>query len=111
MGGGGVTKLDYGRYLAASLTYFCTRQRDRVGLITFDADIVKRIPPSAKHLDVVLHELDRVEAGNPGSLERPLFRATEFFKRRGIIVVISDFYEDPKKAVDMLKPLSYGGTI
>ena len=43
------------------------------------------------------------------SLERPLFRATEFFKRRGIIVVISDFYEDPKKAVDMLKPLSYGG--
>ena len=104
-----LSKLDYGRYLAACLSYFCTRQRDRVGLVTFDADIVTRVPPSAKHLDVILHELDRIDAGQPGSLERPFFRATEFFKRRGIIVVISDFYEDPKKVVDILKPLSYGG--
>ena len=108
-GSKGLTKLDYGRYLAACLTYFCTKQRDRVGLVTFDDDIVTRVPPSAKHLDVVLHELDRIEAGRPGALERPLFKATEFFKRRGIIVVISDFYEDPQKAVDALKPLSYGG--
>ena len=108
-GSRGLTKLDYGRYLAACLTYFCTKQRDRVGLVTFDEDIVTRVPPSAKHLDVVLHELDRINAGRPGSLERPLFKATEFFKRRGIIVVISDFYEDPQKAVDVLKPLRYGG--
>ncbi len=108
-GSKGLTKLDYGRYLAACLTYFCTKQRDRVGLVTFDDDIVTRVPPSAKHLDVVLHELDRIEAGRPGALERPLFKATEFFRRRGIIVVISDFYEDPQKAVDALKPLSYGG--
>ena len=108
-GSKGVTKLDYGRYLAACLTYFCTKQRDRVGLVTFDSDIVARIPPSAKHLEMVLHELDRIDAGRPGSLERPLFRATEFFKRRGIIVVISDFYEEPELVVDALKPLAYGG--
>ena len=108
-GSKGLTKLDYGRYLAACLTYFCRKQRDRVGLVTFDDDIVARIPPSAKHLDVVLHELDRIEAGHPGSLERPLFRATEFFKRRGIIVIISDFYEEPQKVVDAIKPLSYTG--
>ena len=105
----GITKLDYGRYLAACLTYFCTKQRDRVGLVTFDEDIVTRIPPSAKHLDVVLHELDRIDAGRRGSLKRPLFRATEFFRRRGILVVISDFYEEPQAVVDMLKPLRYGG--
>ena len=108
-GSKGITKLDYGRYLAACLTYFCTKQRDRVGLVTFDSDIVARIPPSAKHLEMVLHELDRIDAGRPGSLERPLFRATEFFKRRGIIVVISDFYEEPESVVDALKPLAYGG--
>ena len=108
-GSKGITKLDYGRYLAASLTYFCTKQRDRVGLITFDDDIVTRVPPSAKHLDVILHELDRVQAGRPGSLERPLFRATEFFKRRGILVVISDFYEEPSRVLDALKPLRYSG--
>ena len=39
-----------------------------------------------------------------------MFRATELFKRRGIVVVISDFYEDPQAAVDALKPLGYGGT-
>jgi uncharacterized protein (DUF58 family) len=108
-GSGGLSKLDYGRYLAACLTYFCTKQRDRVGLVTFDSDIVTRIPPSAKHLDVVLHELDRIEAGRPGSFERPLFRATEFFKRRGIVVIISDFYEEPQRVVDAIKPLSHGG--
>lgn len=108
-GSKGISKLDYGRYLAASLAYFCTKQRDRVGLITFDDDIVTRVPPSAKHLDVILHELDRVEAGRPGALERPLFRATEFFKRRGILVVISDFYEEPSQVLDALKPLRYSG--
>ena len=108
-GSKGLTKLDYGRYLAACLTYFCTKQRDRVGLVTFDADIVKRIPPSAKHLNIVLHELDRIEAGQPGALERPLFRATEFFKRRGIIVIVSDFYEEPQRVVDAIKPLSHAG--
>ena len=109
-GSKGITKLDYGRYLAACLTYFCTKQRDRVGLVTFDDDIVTRIPPSAKHLDVVLHELDRIDAGRPGAFEAPLFKATEFFKRRGIVVVISDLYEDPQTIVDALKPLRYGGT-
>ena len=106
----GITKLDYGRYLAACLTYFCTKQRDRVGLVTFDSDIVTRIPPSAKHLDVVLHALDRIEAGRPGSLAHPMFRATEFFKRRGIVVLISDFYEEPQTVVDAIRPLRYGGT-
>ena len=108
-GSKGITKLDYGRYLAACLTYFCTKQRDRVGLVTFDNDIVTRIPPSAKHLEVVLHELDRIDAGRPGSMEHPLYRSTEFFRRRGIIVVISDFYEEPEAVVDALKPLAYGG--
>ena len=38
------------KYLAASLTYFSHQQRDRVGLVTFDNDIVDYVPPSAKHL-------------------------------------------------------------
>lgn len=108
-GSKGISKLDYGRYLAACLTYFCTKQRDRVGLVTFDEDIVKRVPPSAKHLDVILHELDRIEAGRPGSLAQPLFKATEFFKRRGVLVVISDFYHEPAQVVDALKPLRFAG--
>ena len=63
------------------------RQRDRVGLVTFDDDIVDHVPPSAKHLDVVLHTLDRAEAGaSPGNLLAPLHKLAEHFGRRGILV-------------------------
>jgi uncharacterized protein (DUF58 family) len=95
--------------MAACLAYFSTKQRDRVGLVTFDSEIVERVPPSAKHLEVVLHTLDRIEAGRPGSLKEPLFRMTEFFKRRGIVAIISDLYEEPEVVVDAVKPLRYAG--
>jgi len=57
-GSEGMTKLDYGRMLAGCLTYLVHKQRDRVGLVTFDEEIVDHVPPSAKHLDVVLHTLE-----------------------------------------------------
>jgi|TARA_B100000315_G_scaffold245387_1_gene271186 uncharacterized protein (DUF58 family) len=100
---GGLSKLDYAKYLAASLTYFANRQRDRVGMVTFDSEILERVPSSAKHLDVVLHTIDRAVAGRPGQLAGPLFRMTEFFKRRGILAIISDFYEEPDVILDAVK--------
>ena len=108
-GSRGITKLDYGRYLAACLSYLSTKQRDRVGIVTFDDDIVERVPPSAKHFDVTLHTLDKIEAGRPGALGPPLYKATEFFKRRSILVIISDFYEEPEKIFDAIKPLRFAG--
>ena len=108
-GSRGLTKLDYGRYLAACLSYLSTKQRDRVGVITFDNEIVERVPPSAKHFDVSLHTLDRMTAGRPGALGPPLYKATEFFKRRSILAIISDFYEEPKRVLDAVKPLRFAG--
>jgi uncharacterized protein (DUF58 family) len=95
--GVGIPKLDYARYLAASLTYFSREQRDRVGLLTFDSDIVDYVPASAKHLDIVLHTLDRARATRPGSLDAALRKATELLRRRGLIVLISDLYEEPAR--------------
>lgn len=108
-GSQGLTKLDYSRYLAACLTYFSHTQRDRVGIVTFDNDIVTRVPPSAKHLDVVLHTIDRVKPGRAGDLAGPLFRMTEHFRRRGILVLISDLYDEPDAVLDAVKPLRYEG--
>ena len=108
-GSRGLTKLDYGRFLAACLSYLSSKQRDRVGIVTFDDDIVERVPPSAKHFDVTLHTLDRMVAGRPGALGPPLFKATEFFKRRSILVIISDFYDEPEKILDAVKPLRFAG--
>src|ERR671921_84830 len=87
-GSRGITKLEYARILAGCLTYLVHRQRDRVGLVAFDSDIVEHVPPSAKHMDVVLHVLDRLRATRPGSLHAPLHKLAEHFGRRGIIVLI-----------------------
>jgi uncharacterized protein (DUF58 family) len=104
-----LAKLDYARYLAACLSFFSSEQRDRVGLVTFDHEIVDYVPPSMKHLDTVLHILDRAEAGRRGSLAEPLLQITELLGRKGILVLISDFYEEPDAVVQALAPLRSRG--
>ncbi len=106
---GAVTKLDYARMLAGCLTYLVHQQRDRVGLVTFDNAIVEHVPPSAKHMDVVLHTLERVKPGRPGDLRPPLRQLAEHFGRRGVLVVISDFYEEPEAVVEAIAPLRFRG--
>jgi uncharacterized protein (DUF58 family) len=105
----GVSKLEYGSFLAACLAYLAHRQRDRVGAITFDADIVTYVPPSAKHFNVVLHTLDRAKAERPGHLTAPLQKMAEHFKRRGILLLISDFYDEPDAILEAIKPLRFLG--
>jgi len=105
----GLTKFDYARYLAASLTYFSSQQRDRVGLATFDHELVDYVPPSAKHLDIVLHTIDRAEPRRQGQLKPALDHVMGTLNRRGILVVISDLYEPPEQVLDAVKPLRYRG--
>jgi uncharacterized protein (DUF58 family) len=105
----GVSKLEYGSYLAACLAYLAQRQRDRTGIITFDSDIVTYVPASAKHFNVVLHTLDRAKAERPGHLVAPLTKMAEHFKRRGILLLISDFYDEPDAIMEAIKPLRFQG--
>jgi uncharacterized protein (DUF58 family) len=104
------SKLTYGCYLAACLAYFSSLQRDRVGLASIDRDIVDYVPPSAKHLQLVLHTLDRIEKRErdakvtPGrsTLLEPLRKLSESMRRRSLVVLISDLYEDPEQIVEAL---------
>jgi uncharacterized protein (DUF58 family) len=107
----GLTKLRYACYLAAALAYFSSTQRDRVGLATFTDDLVEYVPPSAKHLQLVLHGLERAGAesaplSTPGSgasqarLLPPLRKLSEALRRRSIVILISDFYEEPDDVID-----------
>jgi uncharacterized protein (DUF58 family) len=116
-----LSKLTYACYLAACLTYFSSLQRDRVGLATIDQDIVDYIPPSAKHLQLVLHALDRTDrrareaptvAERSGSatverpaLQPPLRKLSDSVRRRSIVVLISDLYEDPENVTAALANL------
>ncbi|MQA91985.1 MAG: DUF58 domain-containing protein [Gemmatimonas sp.] len=105
--GQGLRKLDYGRYLGACLTYFVREQRDRVGLITFDDKVVDYVPPSAKHLEICLHALNRIQPGKgrEGSLAEPLLRAADRLRRKGMVALITDLYEPPESVIDAVKPL------
>jgi uncharacterized protein (DUF58 family) len=105
----GVTKLDYARYLTAALLFFCNRQRDRVGLVTFDHEIVEYVPCSMKNYNTALHVLDRAEAGRPGALREPLLTATERLRRKGVLVLVSDFYQEPDEIMASVVPLRARG--
>ena len=106
------SKLTYGCYLAACLAYFSSLQRDRVGVAMIDNDVVEYVPPSAKHLQRILQTLDRVEKKGrdtkvtPGksTLLPPLQKLSETLRRRSLVVLISDFYEDPD---DVVRALSH----
>jgi uncharacterized protein (DUF58 family) len=104
-----VSKLQYGSYLAACLAYLAHRQRDRVGIITFDSEVVTHVPPSAKHFDVLLHTLDRAKAERRGELAGPVSKLAEHFRRRSVLVLISDFYDDPDVILEAIKPLRFLG--
>jgi hypothetical protein len=67
------------------------------------------VPPSAKHFNQVLYTLDRARAAQPGHLSAPLTKMAEHFKRRGILLLISDFYDEPDAILEALKPLRFLG--
>jgi len=105
----GLSKLEYASYVAACLAYLSHLQRDRVGITTFDEDVVAYVPSSAKHFHVLLHTLDQARAARSGRLSVPLGRMAEHFKRRSIIALISDLYEDPDDLIQALTPYRFMG--
>lgn len=104
-----LTKLEYAKILAACLTYFSHRQRDRVGFASLDDDVRDMVPPSAKHLSHVLHAIDRAVPSGKGALARPLAKIAENQRRRGIFLLLSDLYEEPSAVVRAMAALRDAG--
>src|SRR5262245_21881359 len=100
-----VKKSDYAKMLAACLTYFAYHQRDGVGLLTFDSEVRNMIPPSRRsgQLFTLLHGIDTAVPEKGTEFKKPLNFLAEILDRRGIIVLISDFYDDPAKILAGLK--------
>lgn len=92
---GKLTKFDYARFLVASLAWMAQRQGDRVGLVTATDDIVEWVPPSTRHLNLLVHTVARSTAGGAGRLPRVLEKVTQLLGRSGVVVLVSDCYEEP----------------
>jgi uncharacterized protein (DUF58 family) len=107
-----VNKMDYARYLAASLFYLALQfQRDAAGLITFDDEIRNYIRPSTRQgqLHRLLAGLNQAEARARTDFAKPMRYFQEFLKRRGIVIIISDFWESPESIVRTIEPLRFRG--
>ena len=109
--GKGISKMEYGQFLAASLGYFAFKQRDAVGFMSYDEDIVEYIPPrgSIGHLNTVLHAIERVETGKKTDFFKPFVKVAERIRRRGIVIVISDLYAEPENVLNGLRYLASCG--
>ncbi|WP_395747541.1 DUF58 domain-containing protein [Prosthecobacter sp.] len=93
----GVQKFDYARKLAASLAYLLMSQQDAVGLITFDSKVREIIPCRTKitHLHLLLETMVKTEPGKDTSLAPVIESLAQRLKRRGLVILISDFFDDP----------------
>lgn len=90
-----VTKFQYGRMLGAALAWLSQRQGDRVGLAVLRDGAAEWIPPSTRHLDLMLHTLGRTSAGGRSALPEALDRLAQAASRAGIVALITDCYEEP----------------
>jgi len=100
-----INKLEYSAYLAASLTFLMLKQRDSVGMVGFDEKIHTYIPPksAAGHLHVLLEQMDKLKSSEKTDISDTLHQMAERIKRRGLIILMSDLFDDPHRILAGLK--------
>lgn len=101
----GISKLEYGSYLAASLTYLMLRQQDAPGLLVYDEKIRSYIPPrgAQSHITPILRRLNDTVPSSGTDSAVAFHELADRIKRRGLIIVISDLLDDPEKFLLGLK--------
>lgn len=102
---GKVSKLDYASYLTAALSYLMLNQQDGVGLVLFDEKINTFIPPrsTSSHLNTLLTQLDGLSSGKDTKIGDALHEMAERIKKRGLVILISDLFDDPQEILTGLK--------
>lgn len=108
---GEITKLQYAQFLGSSLAYLANKQQDAVGLMAFDSEVRTHIPAHTRtgHMRTIFGRMEQIEAGNETRLSAMLHQAAERITRRGIIVVLSDFYDEPEAVTEALQHLRFKG--
>jgi len=107
----GVTKLDYARFLSASIAYLANHQRDATGLIVFHEDVDNYIPPSTRQgqFHRLINGLEKIELGKRTDFMKPLIHFQQFLHRRGLVIIVSDFWHEPDVIVKAVAPLRFHG--
>jgi uncharacterized protein (DUF58 family) len=102
---GEITKLEYANTLAASLIYLMLNQQDSVGLSLYSDRIETLLPPKSSrvYLKTMLKSIESQEASNKTNTADCLNTVAEKIKKRGLVIIISDFFDDKDKVLRTIK--------
>ena len=108
---GGISKLEYAKILSASLSYLMLKQQDAVGLTLFDSKIQASIPPKSKstHINSLFKIMDNTLPGPDTKIGDILHISAESIKKRGLVIIISDFFDDLESIISGIKHYRYKG--
>lgn len=105
------SKFDYARWCAAALAYLVLRQRDAAGLVLFDSEVRDKVPPKngAHQAGEIVLMLERAEPRGSTSVGKVLNWIGGRLRRRGIVAVFSDFFDDTELLVEGMRRLTHAG--
>lgn len=108
-GDGRMSKFEYARTLAASIAWILIRQRDAVGLAAFDEQIAAFLPPRSTNIQLknILAVLDRMSPEAQTRCGFSIDRLAQGLRRRGLTVILSDLFDDPRNILQGLRHLRY----
>ncbi len=103
--GDNVTKLQYAKFVAAALSYLVLQQQDSVGLATFDDKVERYLRPSGQpsHLKELIGLMDVSPAAAKSDVGAIFNDLAERFRKRGVVIVLSDLFDEPSRIVAGLK--------
>ena len=106
-----VTKLQYAQFLAASIAYLLNRQQDAVGLVGFSDKVHTHVPARNRtgHLRTIFGTISMLQPGGETRLAESLHQLAEILTRRGIVVLISDFYDHADRLKEAFQHLRFKG--
>jgi len=104
-----ISKLDYASTLVAALSYMMIKQQDAVGLTIYSDTIQKYLPPkgSNSYLQQILKELAGLNASSQTNTADALIKVAEKIKRKGLVIIISDFFDDVDKTLNAIKHFAH----
>lgn len=110
-GSGAMNKFQYAAALAASLAYLLIRQKDAAGLVTFDKEIKKVLPPRSviSYLPQIFTEIEHAIPGNDTQISGVLHQVAEQIHRRSLVIIISDLMDDPEAVLNGLRHFRHDG--
>lgn len=108
---GEISKLEYAQMLSASLAYLMIKQQDAAGLTLFDSKVRSFVPSRSKssHLNVILGQMNKIKPGPETDIAPILHQSAEAIKKRGLIILVSDLFDEPEDIVTGLKHFRHKG--